>query len=79
MIYLHPEGFAARARAAGADELLGMFGHYNVARALAQQMGITLDAAYQLPFESVCVHLLHERRSAILADTIQRNAQRAND
>ena len=71
-----PTEAAARARAAGADELLGIFGHYNVARALAQQMGITLDAAYQLPFESVCVHLLHERRSAILADTIQRNAAR---
>lgn len=74
-----PTEAARRAREAGADELLGIFSHYNVAKAVAQQMGITLDAAYQLPFESVCVHLLHERRSAILSDTIQRQSQQRNE
>lgn len=71
-----PTEAAARARAAGADELLGMFGHYNVAKSVAQQMGLTLEAVYNMPYESVCVHLLHERRTAILSDTIQRNAAR---
>ena len=74
-----PTEAAARAREAGADELLGIFGHYNVAKAVAQQMGITLDAAYALPWESVALHLLHARRTAILSDTIQRNSQQRND
>ena len=74
-----PTEAAQRARDAGADELLGMFSHFNVAKALAQQMGITLDAAYQLPFETVCVHLLHERRTAILSDNIQRNAKHSHE
>lgn len=74
-----PTEAAARAREAGADELLGIFGHYNVAKAVAQQMGITLDAAYALPWESVALHLLHSRRTAILSDTIQRNAKQSHD
>lgn len=74
-----PTEAAQRARDAGADELLGMFSHFNVAKAIAQQMGITLDAAYQLPWETVAVYLLHERRSAILADNIQRNARSSHE
>lgn len=74
-----PTEAARRAREAGADELMGMFSHYNVARAVAQQMGITLDAAYALPWETVAVHLLHDRRTAILTDTIQRNSSKAHD
>ena len=74
-----PTEAARRAKEAGADELLGLFGHYNVAKSVAQQMGISLDAAYQLPWENVAVHLLHERRVAILSDTIQRNASKAHE
>lgn len=74
-----PTEAARRAREAGADELLGVFGHFNVAKAIAQQMGLTLDAAYALPYETVCVHLLHERRTAILSDTIQRNAKSSHE
>ena len=74
-----PTEAAARAREAGADELLGVFGHYNIAKSVAQQMGITLEAAYALPWESVAIHLLHERRSAILSDTIQRQAKQRHE
>lgn len=74
-----PTEAAQRARDAGADELLGMFSHFNVAKAIAQQMGLTLDAAYQLPWDVVAVHLLHERRTAILADNIQRNARSSHE
>ena len=74
-----PTEAGRRAREAGADELLGIFSHYNVARAVAQQMGITLDAAYALPWETVAVHLLHDRRTAILSDTIQRNAKNSHE
>lgn len=74
-----PTEAAARAREAGADELLGGFGHYNVALAVAQQMGITLDEAYALAWEAVALHLLHSRRTAILSDTIQRNAKQSHE
>lgn len=74
-----PTEAAKRAREAGAEELLGGFGHFNVAKAIAQQMGLTLDAAYALPYETVCLHLLHERRTAILSDTIQRNAKSSHE
>ena len=69
-----PTEAARRAREAGADELLGMFGHFNVARALSQQMGRTLDEVYQLPYETVCIYLLHDRRTAILTDNLHRNS-----
>ena len=77
-----PTDAARRAREAGADELLGMFGHLNTANALSLKLGVTLDAAYQLPYNTVCFYLLHDRQTAILADNIQRNASKpdhAND
>ena len=74
-----PTEAARRAKEAGADELLVMFGHFNVARALAERSGRTIDEVYALPFETVCVYLLHDRRTAILSDTIQRNASKAHE
>ena len=74
-----PTEAARRAKEAGADELLGIFGHFNVARALAERSGRTIDEVYALPFETVCVYLLHDRRTAILSDTIQRNASKAHE
>lgn len=74
-----PTEAARRAREAGADELLGMFGHYNVAKALADRSGRTIDEVYQTPYETIAIALLHDRRTAILADTIQRNSSKAHE
>ena len=74
-----PTEAARRAREAGAEELMGMFGHLNVANALSLKLGVTLDAAYQLPYNTVCFYLLHDRHAAILADNIQRNASKPNE
>jgi hypothetical protein len=70
-----PTEAGARARAAGADELLGLFGHFNVAKALAERQGRTVDEVYQTPWETIAITLLHDRRQAILSDTIQRNSK----
>jgi hypothetical protein len=70
-----PTEAGRRARDAGADELLGVFGHFNVAKALAEREGCSIDVIYQRPYETIAITLLHDRRTAILSDTIQRNAK----
>ena len=74
-----PTESARRAREAGADELLGMFGHYNVAKALADRERCSIDIIYQRPYDTIATALLHDRRTAILADTIQRNSSKAHE
>jgi len=74
-----PTEAARRARDAGADELLGLFGHFNVAKALAEREGCSIDVIYQRSWETVAITLLHDRRQAILADTIQRNSRQNAD
>lgn len=68
-----------RARAAGADELFSNFGYENVIKAVAPQLQMQESQVRQLPWGEVTRHLVFQRLTAILADTIQRNAQRAND
>jgi hypothetical protein len=71
-----PTEAGQRARAAGAEALLGIFSHYNVAKAMAQQRGISIAEAYQMAWEDVATILVHDRRTAILSENIQKNSQR---
>lgn len=63
-----------RARDAGADRL-SIYSHLLVAKWYAQQYGITLDAAYQTPWETIAIHLLEARDQAEIADQLQKNSQ----
>ena len=62
-----------RAREAGADKLQA-FGYLPTARWYAQQYGLSLDAAMQVPWETVAVHLLLARDEAEIADQLHKNS-----
>lgn len=64
---------ARRAREAG-SERLGIFGHFNVARHYAQALGITIDAAYQMPWETIALLMYQDRISAEIHDNLSRQA-----
>lgn len=74
-----PTEAGRRARDAGADELLGLFGHFNVAKALAERQGVTIDTIYQTSWETIAITLLHDRRQAILSDAMQKNSRQNVD
>lgn len=65
-----------RAREAGADRL-NVLGHYNTATAYAQAFGITLESAYQTPWESVAVWLYQQRLQAEINDQLTKNSQQS--
>lgn len=73
-----PTEAGRKAREAGADTL-DVFGHFNVAYAYSQKLGIPLDAVYQMPAETVYIMLLHDRRTAIINDNLQRQAQQSHE
>ena len=70
-----PTEAAQRARDAGAEELLGSFGYKNVLKSVALQLMIDQDDVKKMTWDAVAEHLIQERRTAILADNIQRNAR----
>ena len=72
-----PTDAARRARAAGAASLDG-FGHLNVARHYAELFGTTLDAIYQRPWLEIAFFMLQDRRRAIVADTLEKQAATAS-
>lgn len=63
-----------RAREAGADRLNAL-GHYNTAAAYAKDFHLTLEAAYQAPWENVAIWLYQQRLSAEIQDQLQQNSQ----
>ena len=67
-----------RAREAGADRLNAL-GHYNTAAAYAKDFHLTLEAAYQAPWENVAIWLYQQRLSAEIQDTLQQNSNRAHE
>ena len=63
-----------RARDAGAERL-GVYSHLLVAKWFAQLYGITLEAAYQVAWENIAIHLLEARDQAEIMDQLHKNSQ----
>jgi len=62
-----------RAQKAGAGRLAA-FGHLNVARHYAREFSTTVDAVYQMPWQTVAVFLVQDRISAEVADNLQKQS-----